>query len=95
MFLFFFAKLLVARKVVWATAPQQESIETLRKNSTTEAKTAVAVGVAAAVEVMARYELITCFHEFQSYVFLTIFEFRGCKVSCFSLFLACDACHQL
>ena len=54
MFLFFFAKLLVARKVVWATAPQQESIETLRKNSTTEAKTVAAVGVAAAAEVMAR-----------------------------------------
>ena len=47
----------MARKVVWATAPQQESIETQRKNSTTEAKTAVAAAVgvaAAAAEVMAR-----------------------------------------
>ena len=53
----------MARKVVLATAPQQESIETQRKNSiATEAKTAVAaaaVGVAgAAAAVMARYELI-------------------------------------
>ena len=67
----------MARKVVWATAPQQESIETQRKNSTTEAKTAaaaVAVGVAAAAaEVMARYELITCFHEFQIYDFFNDF----------------------
>ena len=85
----------MARKVVWATAPQQESIETQRKNSiATEAKTTVAaaVGVAAA-EVMARYELITCFHEFQIYDFLTIFKFRGCNVKV--SFLARDACRQL
>ena len=65
----------MARKVVWATAPQQESIETQRKNSiATEAKTTVAAAVgAAAAEVMARYELITCFHEFQIYDFFNDF----------------------
>ena len=79
MFLFFFANFLVARKVVWATVPQQESIETPRKNSiATEAKTTVAepVGVAGAAEAMARYELITCFYEsFRIYeFFFTIFK---------------------
>ena len=65
----------MARKVVWATAPQQESIETQRKNSiATEAKTTVAAAVgAAAAEVMARYVLITCFHEFQIYDFFNDF----------------------
>ena len=64
----------MARKVVWATAPQQESIETQRKNSiATEAKTTVAAAVGAAAAVMARYGLITCFHEFQIYDFFNDF----------------------